>query len=180
MTLNQIHSNNVIGVPLDCHTDAVLGDGDALISQNKNCALAVFVADCGNVGLIGDNGTIAVVHCGWRGLENQIIQKTVNELTMTGANEIYSVIGPNIGPECYEFGEEELNRLILLYGHKARSKTADNKASLDIGYCIERTMQELNVSMVFKVDDCTKCSGKFYSYRHDATPKRQAMVLYFN
>jgi hypothetical protein len=179
VTLKQIHSNKIVRVKDTVNSDTVLTEGDALISNNLKCAIAVFAADCGNVGIVTDNGLIAAVHCGWRGLENKILQNTVKELLSMGASDIYAIVGPNIRKECYEFGEEDLKRLVSIYGNKAKAMTTKKTLSLDINYCIESILESLNVKITFKNNDCTKCSDEYFSFRKDKTSKRQALVLYF-
>ncbi len=179
VTINQIHSDIVLSAGLNISDDVVLGPGDAVVTENKSIALGVFVADCGNIGLVGDNQMKAAVHCGWRGLENEILQKTVNILRSKGAEKINAVIGPNIGPECYEFQKKDMAPLIDRYGPEAQSVTSELTPSLNIPYIILSILSQYEVNIVYRDLNCTKCSGKHFSYRKDATDKRQVLAVYF-
>ena len=83
-----------------------LGEADAQYTVQTGLGLAVQTADCVPVFLIGrlDSGEqqIGVVHAGWRGLANQIVSKTIQKMS----NVHSAVIGPCIGVNRYEVGEE--------------------------------------------------------------------------
>src|SRR4029078_9890038 len=68
--------------------------------------LLVFTADCLPVAVAranGDTPAIAALHVGWRGLLAGIVQTSVLEL---GGGAPRGVIGPGIGPCCYDVGED--------------------------------------------------------------------------
>ncbi|MFW5760415.1 MAG: peptidoglycan editing factor PgeF [Cyclobacteriaceae bacterium] len=103
----QQHSNDVLVVghnhPLDLNADA-------LITKEKNIALAVLLADCVPV-LIYDkiNKVTAAIHAGWRGTVANIVVATISKMQQTFGTDPENVvagIGPSIGPEVYEVGPE--------------------------------------------------------------------------
>src|SRR3990167_2221972 len=80
--LKQTHSADVFVIdefynprsPLDLFHH----DGDAIITNQKNCAIGVVTADCLPVVLYDrKNNVIAVIHAGWRGLAAKIITATI-------------------------------------------------------------------------------------------------------
>src|SRR5512137_2325214 len=72
--------------------------------------LVIRTADCLPVLLVDEeNRAVAAVHCGWRGTERRILEKTVK--AMEGAYgskpaDMRAALGPCIGPACYEVGPE--------------------------------------------------------------------------
>ncbi len=83
---------------------------DALITSLKGVCIAVSTADCVPVLLYApDKKVIATVHAGWRGTCRRIVQKTIRQI-ITGYGctplEIYAAIGPSIGSEAFEVGNE--------------------------------------------------------------------------
>lgn len=109
----QVHTSNVELVD-DSHRgrgalepESVLPQCDGLITTTKGLPLYVAVADCSAV-LMHAPGVLAVVHGGWRGLANGILDLAVQrfqELGVTPA-EIQAGIAPCIAAASYEVGPE--------------------------------------------------------------------------
>ena len=83
---------------------------DALITSVPGVAISVRTADCIPVLLYDPvNKAIAAVHAGWRGTVQHISNKTIEvmqQLYGTDAHELRTVIGPGIGPESFQVGQE--------------------------------------------------------------------------
>ena len=80
--------------------------GDGLWSDTPGEPLLVFTADCLPVALArtnGDRPAIAALHVGWRGLLAGVVE---NAAAALGGESLAAVIGPGIGPCCYEVGPE--------------------------------------------------------------------------
>ena len=83
---------------------------DALITQEKSVCLCVSTADCTPI-LLYDRKqqVIAAIHAGWRGSVNYIVRKTLeqmNRLYNTQGEDIFAAIGPCIGFDAFEVGDE--------------------------------------------------------------------------
>ena len=83
---------------------------DALITQEKGVCLCVSTADCTPI-LHYDRKqqVIAAIHAGWRGSVNYIVRKTLeqmNRLYNTQGEDIFAAIGPCIGFDAFEVGDE--------------------------------------------------------------------------
>lgn len=86
---------------------------DALVTSLPSVALAVNTADCVPVVMADpEAGVIAAVHSGWRGTVDRIVAKAVTGMVALGADpsRISAAMGPCIGPECFEVGEEVAER----------------------------------------------------------------------
>lgn len=83
---------------------------DALVTTLQNVCVAVTTADCVPILLYApDVKAVAAVHAGWRGTVQEIARKTVLLLTeQLHANPacLRAGIGPSIGPQAFEVGEE--------------------------------------------------------------------------
>lgn len=104
-----------------CHSDGVVcldrftpggppADGDALITRRSGLLLAVQVADCLPVLIVDKTKRVlAAVHAGWRGLLAGVVPKTLEAMQSRYASDprhCLAVIGPSIGPCCYEVGQD--------------------------------------------------------------------------
>ena len=83
---------------------------DALITNIPTLCIGVTTADCVPV-LIFDkvNNVVAAVHAGWRGTCSRIVEKTIQQMTIsygTKPSDIFASIGVSISPEAYNVGEE--------------------------------------------------------------------------
>ena len=90
--------------------DEQLQNIDALITQEKGVCLCVSTADCAPI-LLYDRKqqVIAAIHAGWRGSVNYIVRKTLeqmNRLYNTQGEDIFAAIGPCIGFDAFEVGDE--------------------------------------------------------------------------
>lgn len=176
--LQQVHGDRCI----DCDevgVDAAIGaEADAVVTTQPDLALAIHTADCVPIALWSEDGVLGAVHAGWRGLEAGIVESCVELLRTKSAEPISAVVGPSIGPECYEFGEEDLERLSAKFGPSIRSLTSDGRPALDVRWGIRNELGRLNVTVVFEDDTCTSCDHQLYSFRGRGESGRQAFVVW--
>jgi hypothetical protein len=118
--------------------------------------LLVLVADCLPVALAG-GARVTMLHCGWRGLADGIVQRALQAFEEPPA----AAIGPGIGRCCYEVGQEVLERFAPLDG------VADGRL-LDLRAVARRLLAAGGVTRIEEVDLCTSCRADlFFSHRRD-------------
>ena len=145
--------------------DPALVDGWA--TSAEGLAPLVFVADCLPVALAGDGG-VAMIHCGWRGLAVGIAERGVHEVSAKAA-----VIGPGIGPCCFEVGPEVTAEFSDL-----GEDIADGRM-LDLPEVCERLLRRAGVERIERSGLCTYCEvDLFFSHRRDdgATGRQAGLV----
>jgi YfiH family protein len=119
--------------------------------------LLVFVADCVPVALSGPGGVV-MLHCGWRGLASALVADAVAAVGATDA-----VLGPSIGPCCYEVGEEVLSAFAGLGDGIASGRM------LDLPEVARRILGQSGVERIESAGLCTYCEpALFFSHRRDA------------
>jgi YfiH family protein len=129
---------------------------DAQATSNPTLTPLVQVADCLPVALAGDRG-VAMLHCGWRGLAEGIIERGVDEVGATAA-----AVGPGIGRCCYEVGQKVLDEFADLDG------VADGRM-LDLDAVARQLLARAGVGSVEAADLCTSCHPElFFSHRRDS------------
>ena len=135
---------------------AATPEADGHVVAGSGAAALVFVADCVPVALSGPGG-VAMLHCGWRGLAAGIVAKGV---VATGATD--AVVGPSIGPCCYEVGDE----VLAAFDRLGEGIASDRM--LDLPAVAGHLLTEAGVERVQSSGLCTSCEPElFFSHRRD-------------
>ena len=88
---------------------------DAIITNRADLAIGVITADCVPILLADKQKTcIAVIHAGWRGLLNGVIENTIEKFTKFSKFPIYATIGPCISNNNYQISAQVHN---MFYNH---------------------------------------------------------------
>ena len=178
--LHQVHGADVVVVD---RPGARAGEhADAAVTRVPGAVLAVHTADCAGVLLLGTDGPEVVVgaaHAGWRGLEAGVLQATVAEMERLGARRVEWLLGPCIGPEAYEFGAEDLARLVDRYGPGVAATSASGAPSLDLRHGVRTALREVGATPLDAVPSpaCTATDPGWFSWRAQRTAARQAAVV---
>ena len=150
------------------HAGAELPKVDGHTTAAPGVPLMVLVADCLPVALVSESRA-TMLHCGWRGLAAGIIERGLDLFPEPPR----AVLGPSIGPCCYEVGEEVLAEFGDLQG-VARGRMLSLNAV---------AQQKLLARGVTKIDSfplCTSCRPDlFFSHRRDdGVTGRQAGLVW--
>jgi YfiH family protein len=132
--------------------------GDGLWTDEPQLPILAMSADCLPIAIVrsGAPRAIAVLHAGWRGLSEGVVAAGVEAL---GNGPFAAVIGPAIGPCCYEVGPE----VSSLFDDDL---TVDRK--LDLWSAAERALRAAGVERVERIDLCTRDYPElFFSHRRD-------------
>jgi YfiH family protein len=135
--------------------------GDGLWTDEPRVPLLAMSADCLPIAIVRTEGprALAVLHAGWRGLSEGVVSEGVKALGADSTQSLAAVIGPAIGPCCYEVGPE-------VSGLFDDDLTADGR--LDLWSAAERALRAAGVARVERVDLCTRDYPQlFFSHRRD-------------
>ncbi|MDQ2982756.1 MAG: polyphenol oxidase family protein [Actinomycetota bacterium] len=156
----QRHSTTVNRAPV---RDA---EGDGLWTDEAGVPMLALGADCALVGLARQNGAgpaAAVVHAGRIGIIDGVLQAAVAAL----GGKVAAVIGPAIGPCCYEVGREVADPYRAAFG---AGVVRDGK--LNLWRAAELSLREAGATSIERLDLCTCChEDLFFSYRRDGEPR---------
>ncbi len=186
--LEQIHSNNVIRVDAAMtkkltNSVSVLAPlaADASVTTEKKVACVVLTADCLPVFFCNNAGTeVAVAHAGWRGLHAGIISNTI-KVMKSSADEIQVSLGPAIGPQAFEVGEEVFTAFMDKNpaNEAAFSTTIKGHYLCDIYHIARIELKRAGVVQVAGGNACTYSeSHRFYSYRRQQNTGRMASLIW--
>jgi len=164
--MKQIHSDIVTIVD----RNSPVMECDAMITNDKNVALCVVVADCIPV-ILKDNvkKVVAVAHAGRVGSYKSIIQKTIEKMKKEFTckeDDIHINFGPSIKKCCYEVGSEVVD------GHEKFTSIRNGKIYLDLIELNKHGLKNLEIDPT-----CTSCDTNYFSYRRDATKERFCGVV---
>ena len=142
---------------------------DGWWSDEPGQGMMLLTADCLPVAVAradGDRPALAVLHVGWRGLLEGIVDNGVSSL---GRGRLHAAIGPGIGPCCYEVGPEVADRFPrkVVHGRK-----------LDLWRATELSLLSAGIAEIERTDLCTFCHPElFFSHRRDrGTTGRQGVI----
>lgn len=153
----QVHSPTVHRA----HAGARGEPGDGLWTDEPGLPVLAFAADCLPIAVVRttEPRALAVLHAGWRGLAEGVVAAGVAAL---GDGPKAAVVGPAIGPCCYEVGPEVSGRF---------DDDLTTGRMLDLWTAGERALRAAGVERVERTDLCTHCHPElFFSYRRAGKP----------
>ena len=107
---HQVHEAKVAFIEKPGMKREELEGYDVFVTTLPGVAIGVRTADCVPVLLYDPvKRVVAAVHAGWKGTVLHISEKTVELMTVkyrSDAADIRAVLGPSIGPESFQVGEE--------------------------------------------------------------------------
>jgi purine-nucleoside/S-methyl-5'-thioadenosine phosphorylase / adenosine deaminase len=121
---------------------------------------------------------VGAVHAGWRGLAAGIVERAAERMRATGASDVTAVVGPCIHAGCYEFGADDLDRVVERCGEVARGVTADGRPALDLPAAVRAALVRAGATVVGGDAPCTACDRRFFSHRARGDTGRQALLVW--
>jgi polyphenol oxidase len=146
---------------------------DGLWAEEPGVGMMLVAADCLPIALARTDGAragLAVLHAGWKGLLGGIVQSGAAAL---GPARLAAVIGPGIGPCCYEVREDVAEPYRAAF---PQGIVRDGR--LDMWSAAEHALREAGCRSIERVDLCTSCHPElFFSHRRDGPRTGRQGVL---
>jgi YfiH family protein len=162
--LRQVHGTRVI----DADARPTLPEADASVARMADC-LPVLLGD-------RDGTVVAAAHAGWRGLAAGVIEAAL-EAMRTPAVRVSAWLGPAIGPQAYEVGEE-VRRAFAGYEGAFRA-TRPGHWLLDLYAVARQRLAKAGVAEVHGGGYCTYTDAeRFFSYRRERSTERMAALVW--
>lgn len=175
--LDQVHGNSVAVVEAFNNTPVV---ADAVVTSVPRLALAIMTADCLPILLSSSNGDeIAAIHGGWRPLADNIVEHTLNKMRTSSA-DIYAWLGPSIGRDRFEVGDDVRNRFLGLSQCFSRYfvRNSSGKWLANLSGIAEAMLTQSGVKHIELLNVCTfNNSERYYSYRRENKTGRMASII---
>ena len=155
---------------------------DALVTDLTDVAIGVRTADCIPVLLYDPvHMAIGAAHSGWRGTVNMIVKKTVLEMCHlfgTRTEDIRAVIGPGIGYDSFQVGDDvalvfkesgfPIDRVWSFRGAR-KEGSMEGGHHIDLKECVRYSLTECGVPKknIIVSDIDTYTDLRFYSARRE-------------
>jgi polyphenol oxidase len=157
-------------------TAATPPEADASVTTTRGLPLAIVTADCAPIALASDDA-IGVVHAGHPGLEHGVIEAAVGALREAGTGPVRAYLGPCIRPANYEFGAEDLARLVAHFGPAVEGRTRAGRPAFDVPAAVRIALERCGVTSITDSGVCTSESADHFSFRRDGLTGRQVTIV---
>lgn len=176
---SQVHGDGVLqpgpadlGLPQN-HA-GIHREGDSWICQEAGVALIRHHADCTPVYLLDPvRKAIGLAHAGWRGTVAGIAGKTVRAMQAayhTRPQDVLAVIGPSIGPCCFEVTENVSEPMEAAFPDQGLVQRRAGKLYADLWRCNALSLTAAGVlpAHITVSEVCTACRDDwFFSHRRE-------------
>jgi YfiH family protein len=169
----QVHSADVIIASKPIQGRRWLAQADGMVTDQSDIPLSMRFADCTPL-LFHDpvRGVIGIAHAGWRGTIQGVGSQTVRTMQSSFGcrpSDIEAWIGPSIGPDHYQVGEEVVAAVQSWFGstdHLIRRSAADGTAYLDLWAANALDLQRAGIEHIEIAGLCTATHTRdFFSHR---------------
>jgi YfiH family protein len=184
--LRQVHGTAIVRLTSTPPADEPTADGCIVLRADADeWAPAVRTADCVPLLIVADGGrAVAAVHAGWRGTAGGIAERAVAELGALGIppGGLIALLGPAVGPCCYEVSHEVLERVATASGVPPRALVRGERSGrprLDLSAANRAQLGRagLRDGAVHAAPWCTSCDADlFFSYRRDGEKSGRQMA----
>ena len=178
--LTQVHGNLVV----DAASVQGAPAADASFTNQAGVVCAIMTADCMAVLLRDRRGSVVgAAHAGWRGLAGGVLDNTIKAMRQAGADEVLAWLGPAIGPQHFEVGDD----VRAAFAHLGAQADAafksiagkPGKYLADLPRLARLTLAAAGVAHVTGGDYCTVSDAhRFYSFRRDQVTGRMASLIW--
>lgn len=141
-------------------------------TDTPGTALAVTIADCTPVFIAHPAGAAALLHAGWRGTAEGVLEAGLAALAAAGypPEECRVHLGPAICGACYEVGPEVLEAV--------GRGPATGKGHLDVRGVLAARAERLGVRDLTSSPRCTRCDNtRFFSHRAGDGGRQLGVVI---
>ncbi len=169
----QVHSADTVIVTEPVPGRRWVDKADGMVTNQADTPLVMRYADCVPL-LFHDpvQGVIGIAHAGWRGTVQgagmSVVQVMVDAFG-SRPGDIRAGIGPSIGPDCYQVGEEVVEAVEAHFGTTdglIKCDPADGTAYLNLWAANERDLRRNGVEHIDIAEICTYTNTQeFHSHR---------------
>jgi len=174
-TVWQVHSADVALADAPAVGRRWLARADGMITRRRGLPLTMRFADCAPILLYDPvRHALGMAHAGWRGTALGAGVSTLRALVEafgTHPEDVQAAIGPSIGPQRYQVGEEVVAAVAEAFGATDGliRRDEESRAYLDLWEANRRALLQAGVGQVEVAGLCTASrTDEFFSHRAEA------------
>ncbi|SFG89271.1 conserved hypothetical protein [Neptunomonas qingdaonensis] len=172
--LTQVHGTGCV----EAKPDGLIHEADACWTDQAGLACVIMTADCLPV-VLTDGNKVAAAHAGWRGLADGVLETTLAQFS---GSEVYVWLGPAIGPDAFEVGEEVRQQFCDHLPSSAecfRASVNNGKWLADLYQLARLRLLRAGVQHISGGNFCTYSDpAQFFSYRREQQTGRMATLIW--
>ncbi|MDA8225684.1 MAG: peptidoglycan editing factor PgeF [Betaproteobacteria bacterium] len=158
-------------------------EADAAVAHRNQTVCAVLTADCLPVLFCATDGSVvAAAHAGWRGLLAGVLEQTLDVMGLP-AEQVMAWMGPAIGPEDYQVGNEVRQAFVSDFAQSAAGfkGCGSGKWLADMYTLARQRLQRAGVTRIYGGGFSTYAEPvRFYSHRRDGVTGRMASLVWID
>jgi YfiH family protein len=168
----QVHGTYVVYANKPRSLDQPYQKADIILTDKTGVTLMMRFADCTPI-ILHDpiRKVIGLVHSGWKGTVNQAASKAI-EAMISGygcdPRHIFAGIGPSIGPDHYEVGDDVVSSARKTFGEESPvlQRKANERIHFDLWAANRILLERSGVKEIEIARTCTVCHLEdWYSHR---------------
>lgn len=168
----QVHSADAVCADGPRKADEPYQKADIILTDKSDVTLFMRFADCVPI-LVYDplKHVVGVAHAGWMGTVRDVAGATVNIMRdRYGSNpsDILACIGPSIGPDHYEVGQDVISQVEQTFGADASLMLPqhETRVHFDLWKANQYLLERAGVHQVELAGICTAChTDDWFSHR---------------
>ena len=168
----QVHSADVVYADAPRPLDTEYQKADIMLTDNPQVTLFMRFADCTPILLYDqEKQVVGLVHSGWLGTVRGAARAAVGAMQERyGSNpaDILAAVGPSIGPDHYEIGEDVIAQVKDAFGADADPLLVahGNSIHFDLWKANQILLQNAGVKQIETTGICTAChTDDWFSHR---------------
>ena len=167
-----VHSADVVYAESPRSVDDEYQKADILLTDNPELTLFMRYADCVPI-LLRDpvKKVIGISHAGWMGTVKDVPGVTIKSMTErygSDPSDIIACLGPSIGPDHYEVGDDVIQQVRQTIGNEADLvlQPHDESIHFDLWTANQILLQRAGVGKIEVAGICTAChTDDWFSHR---------------
>jgi polyphenol oxidase len=172
-TVWQVHGADTVIANAPVRGRRWLALADGMVTNRTDTPLVMRYADCTPIFFLDPiKGVIGIAHAGWRGTVSGAGVSVVHTMVQAYGSkpaDIQAGIGPSIGPEHYQVGEEVVDAARAYFGTTdgiIRRDPKDGTAYFDLWTANRIDLERIGVEQIEIAEICTaQHTDEFYSHR---------------